>query len=265
MAYLPNDLYVGASLDLYGEFSEREIHLYKRIIKKGDVVVEVGAHIGTLTIPLARMVATRHAAGRGVVFAFEPQRILYQLLNANLSLNRLQNVHAQQLAIGHRSGTMGLPTINYAKRDNFGGYNLTDAGRERVRVVTIDSLHLRRLNFLKIDAEGMETRVLTGAKQTIARCRPVIYCENDRRKNSAKLIACLTAMGYTMYWHLPPLYNRDNSAKRRKNVFGPLISANMLCLPPHTRVSAKGMAKVTGPHDWWERLFRDFSAERKSA
>jgi hypothetical protein len=57
MAYLPNDLYIGRSLDLYGEFSEHELNLLKRIVKKGDVVVDVGANIGALTIPLAQIVA----------------------------------------------------------------------------------------------------------------------------------------------------------------------------------------------------------------
>jgi FkbM family methyltransferase len=266
MAYLPNDLFVGQSLDLYGEFSQQEVDLYTRIIRKRDVVVEVGAHIGTLTIPLARLVAVHGAAGPGAVFAFEPQRILYQLLNANLALNRVRNVHAQQVAIGQKTGFLRLPEINYRKRDNFGGYSMMDAGPERVRVVTIDSLRLRRLNFLKIDAEGMETKVLMGAKRTIVRCRPIIYCENDRKKKSARLIECLKAMGYTMYWHLPALYNKNNFRHRRENVFGPSISANMLCLPPGTKFNVKGMLKVTGQVDSWEKLIAlDLSAKRKDA
>jgi FkbM family methyltransferase len=257
MAYLPNDRYIGRSLDLYGEFSQDEVDLYRRIIKRGDVVVEVGANIGALTVPLARLVATDEEGGPGTIIAFEPQRILYQLLNTNLALNRLRNVRAEQVAIGQKTGMLGVPVIDYDKPGNFGGYNMIDVSPEMVRVLTIDSLQLRRLDFLKIDVEGMEIKVLMGAEQTIAQCQPVIYCENDRKDKSARLIACLTAMGYTMYWHLPPLYNKNNFGKRRENVFGPIISANMLCLPSDTKVNIRGMHKVTGPLDWphasWEK------------
>jgi FkbM family methyltransferase len=252
MAYLPNDLFIGRSLDLYGEFSEHELNLCKQIVKKGDVVIDVGANIGALTIPLARVVAPDDKVGPGAIIAFEPQRIICQLLNANVALNRLRNVHSQQVAIGQEAGMLGVPVIDYNKPDNFGGYSMIDASSELVRVVTIDSLQLLRLHLLKIDVEGMETKVLMGAKQTIARCQPVIYCENDRKEKSAQLIDCLRAMGYTMYWHLPPLYNRDNFGQHHENVFGPIISANMLCLPSDSRVNSKGLHKVTGPDDWWD-------------
>lgn len=245
MAYLPHDLYIGRSLDLYGEFSQSEVDLYRRIVKKGDVIVEAGAHIGSLTVPLARMVATGDGVGPGKVLAFEPQRLLYRLLRTNLALNRLRNVLAHQAAVGQKTGKLGVPAIDYGEPGNFGGHSMIASSPEPVRVVTIDSLDLRRLDLLKIDVEGMETEVLTGAKQTIARCRPVIYCENDREQQSARLIHCLRAMGYTMYWHLPPLYNKHNFRRRRKNVFGSTISANMLCLPSGAELKPKGMAKVT--------------------
>jgi FkbM family methyltransferase len=253
MAYLPKDVYIGRSLDLYGEFSQHEVELYKKIVKKGDVVVEAGANIGALTLPLARLVATGDGAGPGTVLAFEPQRVLYQLLNANLALNRVQNVQAQRAAVGQKSGMLGIPAIDYSKPGNFAGHSMKDASPERVRIVTIDSLRLRRLDFLKIDVEGMESKVLRGAKRTIARCQPVIYCENDRKEKSARLIACLTAMGYRIYWHLPPLFNQHNFRGHRENVFGAIISANMLCLPAGKKgkVRVKRMPQVTGPDDWW--------------
>lgn len=253
MAYLPHDLYIGRSLDLYGEFSQGEVDLYQRIIKKGDVVVEAGANIGALTVPLARLAGTNDKVRPGTIFAFEPQRLIYQLLNANLALNGLQNVYAERVAIGQKTGKLGVPVINYNRAGNFGGYSLVDANHESVIVVTIDSLHLRRLDFIKIDVEGMEAEVLLGAKQTIAYSKPVIYCENDRKENSAHLMDTLTGMGYKMYWHLTPLFNKDNFGQHHENVFGAIISANMLCLPSDTKVDVKCMPMVTGPDDWWER------------
>jgi hypothetical protein len=93
--YPRHDRYVGASLEAYGEFSEGEADLLCRVMPVGGVIVEAGANIGALTVPLAK------AAGpNGLVYAYEPQRPLYHILCANLALNGLFNVQARQMGIG---------------------------------------------------------------------------------------------------------------------------------------------------------------------
>ena len=86
MLYNVNDIYIGRSLDLYGEYSEGEIALFRQFLRPGDVVVEIGAHIGTHTVFFAKTVGPT-----GVVFAFEPQRVVHQTLCANIALNSLSN------------------------------------------------------------------------------------------------------------------------------------------------------------------------------
>jgi hypothetical protein len=85
------DVYVGGSLQKYGEFSVGEQDLFHAILQRGELVVEVGANIGAHTIELARLVGPE-----GEVHAFEPQRIVFQTLCANLALNQLTNVNASQ-------------------------------------------------------------------------------------------------------------------------------------------------------------------------
>ena len=68
MDYYADDYYIGASLEMYGEYSELEIDLLRRIIKPGWTVVDAGANIGALTLAFAEMVGTD-----GIVHAFEPQ------------------------------------------------------------------------------------------------------------------------------------------------------------------------------------------------
>ncbi len=58
MLYNLNDQYIGRSLDLYGEFSEGEVDLFRQIVKPGQIVVEVGANLGAHTVFLARQVGT---------------------------------------------------------------------------------------------------------------------------------------------------------------------------------------------------------------
>src|SRR5437773_2697778 len=80
MLYNINDVYIGRSLDQYGEFSEGELDLFQQFVKPGQLILEVGANIGAHTVWLAQAVGST-----GTVLAFEPQRIVYQALCANLA------------------------------------------------------------------------------------------------------------------------------------------------------------------------------------
>jgi hypothetical protein len=116
-----------------------------------------------------------------------------------------------------------------------------------VPVMTIDGLCLPRCDFIKIDVEGMERAVLAGAVATIARCKPFLYVENDRADRSAELIRFLDRLGYAMYWHKPPLYNPKNYAGNPHNVFGGLVSGNMLCAHRDVPTCIKGFDAVVVP------------------
>ena len=235
MLYNVNDIYVGRSLDLYGEYSEGESELFAQIVGSGDVVVEVGANIGTATVFFARRVAPT-----GVVIAFEPQRVVFQMLCANAALNALTNVNAFLQAVGAERGSINVPMIETNAPNNFGGLSLADASGPRgqqVPVVRIDDLRLSRLKLLKVDVEGMELSVLQGAAETIRALRPVLYVENDRPQQSPALVKFIDALGYDAYWHRPPLFNRNNFFGNAHDAFPGIVSINMICVPKGTPVS----------------------------
>jgi len=214
MAYNINDLFVGRSLDCYGEYSQGEILLFAQLAAPGACVLDVGANIGALTLSLAHIVRPR-----GAVVVIEPQRAVYHLLCANLALNEIGNVRAIQAAAGTEAGRTFVPVADHSKPGNFGGIELSSEGGERVDVLTIDSLRLPACQFIKIDVEGREQSVIAGAAQTIARFRPVLYVENDRRHQSADLIRKIRELGYSCYWHPPPLYHPENFYRNPTNVF----------------------------------------------
>ena len=89
LMYLLNDAYIGRSLDVYGEYSEGEIDLFRQLLRPGDVAIDVGANIGALTVGMARLVQPG-----GAIVAFEPQRTIFDILCNNLRLNSLANVTA---------------------------------------------------------------------------------------------------------------------------------------------------------------------------
>ena len=240
MLYNVNDAYVGRSLELYGEFSELETALLRQLVRPGDVVADVGANIGAHTVFLAQAVGPT-----GAVLAFEPQRVCYQTLCANLALSSITNAHCWNVALGEAPGTLRVPPVNYGQANNFGGLSLSaDNAGETVSVLRLDDLPVQKLSLLKIDVEGMELSVLKGAAQTIARLRPLLYVENDRPERSAGLIAHLDAAGYAMYWHRPPLFNPDNFGGNGENVFQNIVSINMLCVPRERYQHVSGLQPV---------------------
>ena len=227
LIYNINDQYIGRALHEYAEFSQGEADLFAKIIQPGQVVVDAGANIGAHTVFFCRAVGPK-----GVVHAFEPQRVIFQTLCANLALNSLQNGHAHHAALGDEPGSIMVDVPDYSQPNNFGGMPLGAFSEgERVPLVTIDSLGLAACHFMKIDVEGMEQAVIRGAAETIRRHRPVLYVENDREEHARALVAQLEALGYRLHWHLPAYFNPDNFAHNPKNVFGNIASRNMLCLP----------------------------------
>lgn len=239
--YNIHDKFIGRSLDLYGEFSEGEAAMFAQILKPGMVAMDVGANIGVHTVFMAQAVGSG-----GAVFAFEPQRVVHQLLCANLALNSLNNVMTWHAAVGPKAGTIIVPPIRYDLEGNFGGVALGDHERgETVPVVALDALPLRSCHFIKIDVEGMEAQVLEGARQMIARLRPILYVENDRKEKSQALIEALFAMDYRLYWHNTPLFNPNNFFAKGENLFGNIVSRNMLCVPKESPTQVTNLPEIT--------------------
>jgi FkbM family methyltransferase len=249
--YNRHDVYIGRSFELYGEYSLGECQLFEQIVQPGDVVIEVGANIGAHTLRLAQL-----AGPLGRVHAFEPQRIVFQTLCANLAINSITNTHCYLQGVGSTTGELPIPPIDYERPNNFGGVSFdADApyrssganhGVEVVPLVVLDRVFasLDRLRFLKIDVEGMELDVLLGGRELINRTRPLLYVENDRPAKAEALVATLRALGYDLYWHTPLLYNPANYFGNPENVFAGIISINVFGVPSEAAARLDGFSRV---------------------
>lgn len=257
--YNRHDVYIGRALERYGEWSEGELALLGQVVRPGMVVVDAGANIGTHTVPLARAVGPR-----GLVYAFEPQRLVYQTLAANVALNSLTNVYCQQRALGATAGIARLPALDYAAPNNFGGVELgptlapateavpdadaapTPAG-EPVEVARLDDFGLAACHLIKVDVEGMELAVLRGALDTIRRCQPALYVEADREDRRDAVIWWLDDHGYALYWHAVPLYSAKNYKGNPEDIFPGIVSLNLLALPKSIPQEVAGLERVAVP------------------
>ncbi|REK11389.1 MAG: FkbM family methyltransferase [Planctomycetota bacterium] len=243
MVYNFHDMYIGRSLDLYGEFSEGEVDLFRQILQPGNIVVEIGANIGAHTLFFAQQVTKT-----GAVIAFEPQRILFQTLCANMALNSVSNTYCFQQAVGAKSGAIKIPPLDYTKDNNFGGLALGsyEVG-EQVPLSALDDFGFPGCHFLKIDVEGMEKDVLEGARNFISRFKPVLYVENDRAEKSNELVRLIDSLSYKMYWHRPPYYNPNNFFGNGENIFPNIVSLNMICMHSSLPHTLQGFEQVEVP------------------
>lgn len=252
LAYITHDLYIGRSLDLYGEFSRGEAKLFEQMVRPGMWVLDVGANIGAHTVRLAQLVGAQ-----GRVIAFEPQRVIFQLMCANVGMNGLFNVQPRLAAVGSGPGQLAVPPVNYTVEGNYGGLSLGGYTQgERVPIETIDSLNLPACHFIKIDVEGMEAEAIKGAAATIKRHRPIIYMENDRVDKSPALITLMQQQNYQLFWHLTPYYAADNFLGNPDNVFKGIISINMLAVPRERGLKIVGLPEIISPDSHWQALLK---------
>jgi FkbM family methyltransferase len=155
--------------------------LFRKLVGREDVVADAGAHVGYFTL-----VAAKYARR---VLAVEPSPENFAQLERNIRLNPnlALRISALRLGLSHSPGEMTLYTSrlephNTSLRPDY----VPDAVPVRVAVVTLDSLLADTCAaFIKIDVEGAELDVLRGARQVIARDKPLVLCELNVRAQRA--------------------------------------------------------------------------------
>jgi FkbM family methyltransferase len=206
---------VGYQILNFSGFDESEVSLALALLDlrranfgDGVLALDGGANIGVHTVEWAR-----HMYGWGEVLAFEAQEIVYYALAGNLALNNCLNARARLAALGATAGELAVPRPNYFVPASFGslemkqqpdtefiGQEISYAANDCVNVplVRIDDLALKRLDFFKLDVEGMEVDVFKGARGTLARCHPIVLVEVIKSDRDA-LGAMLTELGYELF------------------------------------------------------------------
>ena len=240
LLYPRYDTHIARSLEAYGEYSPDEEDFFFQALRPGGIAVDAGAHIGVNTLALSRCAKEVHA--------FEPQRLIFQMLCANLALNECLNVHAYRMALGESCRDIRVPTGEITIPANTGGVQLLECdGDEICEQRTLDSLELH-VDLLKADVEDMEIFVLRGARETIRRCRPVLYLESNQDHDV--LIDECEFLGYKTYWHFPPHATPRNPRGNLENIWKPrLIVSIMLAAFPREWQGEIELPKATRGDD----------------
>jgi FkbM family methyltransferase len=203
-AYLGNDiskcLFVGGCID------PNEFAFLDQVLEPGMVFIDVGANEGLYTLFAAPRVQK--------VIALEPSRREFQRLTANLELNQLTNVLAQQVGLSNKPGEAVLRVGGYEHEGqntlgDFAYVGVELAYTEKVVLKRLDDLvdqeGLNDVGIIKLDIEGAEFSVLSGATRTLENFRPLLLLELSdaslRRQGSsaAEVVGLLTSLGYEIF------------------------------------------------------------------
>jgi len=206
------DLSEGIDLSIYllGRFEPRTASAYRRLIRPGQTVLDIGANIGAHALPFAALVGR---AGR--VIAFEPTDYAYRKLLANLALNPVlaPRIAAEQTRLGASDGDAPADAIysswpvdgRGALHAVHGGAAKTTAGAVQRRLDSyLAEAGVARVDFIKLDVDGYECEVLAGASGTLRRDRPPIglelapYALAERGASLGRLLAMLADAGYRL-------------------------------------------------------------------
>lgn len=185
---------------LYGShWWQKEKNILSPFIKRGSVVVDVGANLGFMTGVLS------HLAGpEGEVHSFEPSPTTYRKLTALVNKNNLLNVTTHNLGCSDQEGHLELNLTESSGNSSLRPAEEVGGSIKEVQLVQIAVLdtylgaRLSRLDLIKIDTEGFEDRVLSGARQLLRRFRPVVYIElaAEFRDSSERAVRILKEEGY---------------------------------------------------------------------
>ncbi len=234
--------------------------LLAALLAPGDGAIDVGAHVGTNALTMARAVGDA-----GVVVALEPQRAVHQLLCASVALSGVSSsVVALWAAAGdgadawfeapvftRAAWARNIMAVGIGAEGVIANGELGLRTLERVRALSVDAIvaaHLegRCPRLIKIDVEGFERAVLAGARDTLARCRPMLLVEVLCRRAVRRALSLLEPAGYACWWDPKPAF--DNGTAGASAVRAPLHwSMDMLCAPAEARGGADARLAALAP------------------
>jgi len=154
-------------LSIWGVYEPFETELIKKEIKKGDVVLDLGANIGYYTLIFAKIVGKN-----GKIFAFEPDQTNFSLLKKNVEINRYKNILLIRKAVIDRMGTAKLYLSDYNK----GSHSIFNL-ESRKKFIQVETIRLDdyfknyngKIDFIKMDIEGAEGLAIIGMQELLKR------------------------------------------------------------------------------------------------
>lgn len=196
------DVGLSHMLLLKKEYEREETNFLKKIIKQGDVFVDIGSNFGYYTLLASKLVGKR-----GKVFSFEPDPYNFSILQRNIKINKCSNVLCVNKAVGEKDEKINF----YIDAENLGRHNLIPNWSKHI--LTVDKISLdnflpkgSRVNIVKIDIEGGEELAIKGMEKIIQKNPSIkllieFFPERIKQNNlhPANLKRLISSLGFSIY------------------------------------------------------------------
>ena len=190
---------IDASLFYSGTFEAEAERTITAMLKPGMTAVDIGANFGYHTFRMARAVGSD-----GKVIAIEPTEWAFAKLQRNIARNGFKNIRLVKVALGDRD--QGPTEVRLQSSYRLDGTDLST--NEIVPMYTVDTAmtmnDVDRVDFVKMDVDGLEGKVIRGARETLTKHRPMLFFEvtpSAMRANGddpVELVNTLTSLGYSL-------------------------------------------------------------------
>jgi len=183
-----------------GELFEKFIVTFVRhFINPKRNIIDLGANIGTHSV-----IYSNYTSGN--IYAFEPQKIVYDILVKNIELNNCVNIIPYNFGASNVSKEFYMNAC-YENKDNHGAFKIDDTLSEetglKIECKIIDELNIQDVCYVKIDVEGHEYEALLGMKQLLIRDHPTIMIEiHESCPTKNDTFSLLVELGYKTHYKL---------------------------------------------------------------
>jgi len=180
------------------DWFEKELPFVRRLLQPGMRAIDVGANFGCYSVAMGRAVG----AG-GAVWLYEPTAATFGYLRRTLEANDLGWVRSHQLALSDHEGIGSLAVGENSELNSLGA-EAAAGTRERVELTTLDRARgahaIESVDFVKLDAEGEEVRIVAGAQEFFRAEDPLVMFEVKHGTTiNADLPGAFQRLGYRLY------------------------------------------------------------------
>ncbi len=175
-----------------GSYEKNQRENFEKILKRGDIVFDIGANVGFYSLLAAELVGPA-----GKVFSFEPLPENFNYLQKHIEINGYKNIFPFQAAVSEKNGFAFFGGIVNRSQGK-----LTENGEFKVKIISIDdwvdSGKLPKSDVLKIDVEGAEYQTLKGMETALKKYRPKIFLSTHGPEIHKKCCDFLYNLGYKL-------------------------------------------------------------------
>ena len=175
-----------------GSYESEKVSLFEKTLKKGNIVFDIGAHIGFYSLLSAELTGKD-----GKVFSFEPLTTNYEYLKKHIEINNYRNITPLNVAVSDKDDF-----AFFSEGESTSTGHLANNGEIKVRTIAIDDwINNKKLpipNVLKIDVEGAEFSVLKGAVNLLKTHHPVVFLSTHSSEIHKNCCDFLLALRYKL-------------------------------------------------------------------